>query len=134
MMKFLYNQMDGIIANSDYTLNDLLKYKIKPNKFCVIGNPVIDEVIAYQLIKEDAEDDWLGSDSHRVIISVGRLTEQKNHVILIKAFSQIVIENTDTRLIIIGEGDENRLDTLISMYNLHDVVKILPFQQIYISF
>jgi glycosyltransferase involved in cell wall biosynthesis len=129
MMRCLYNRIDGIIANSDYTYQDLLKYRIIPKQSCVVGNPVIDKN-AHQLIKEDVDDDWLVSDMYRVVISVGRLTKEKNHSVLIKAFSQICIDNSDARLIIIGEGDEkNRLESLILRNNLDGVVKILPFQQ-----
>lgn len=53
------------------------------------------------------------------IVSVGRLVPQKNHSLLINAFSDIVKEHPDYTLTIYGEGSEkNTLNNLIKSLNL----------------
>lgn len=42
----------------------------------------------------------------KTIISVGRLSAQKNFAMLIKAFSQVAVDFDDYRLLIMGEGPE----------------------------
>ena len=59
------------------------------------------------------------------IVTVGRLTAQKNHKLLIRSFSLISDKITDN-LIIYGEGElRNELETLITALHLEDRV-ILP--------
>lgn len=129
MMRYLYKNIDGIIANSSFTYQDLLDHGIKPMNSCICGNPVIDKK-ACKLIREDVDDDWLRSEAYKVVISIGRLSKQKNHENLIKAFANVYSQNNEVRLIIIGSGNEkNALEAHILKNKLNDVVKIIPFQK-----
>ena len=128
-MKFLYKRLDGVIANSAYTLDDLIKNNIFPSSSCIIGNPVI-STKSERLLKEKVSDDWLNSSDIRTIINIGRLSKQKNHPLLINAFFETYKKNKNLRLIILGEGEEeNNLRSLIKKHKLEDAVKIIPFQR-----
>lgn len=128
-MKLIYKRLEGIIANSSYTLKDLIKNDIEPENSCVIGNPVITKDCE-NLLEAEVNDTWLNSKHLKTILSIGRLSPQKNHPLLIKAFSEVYKKHKDSRLIIIGEGnEENNLKSIINEYKLKEVVKILPFQK-----
>jgi glycosyltransferase involved in cell wall biosynthesis len=45
-------------------------------------------------------------DGARLILSVGRLAPQKNHVLLLDAFARLAGERKDAHLVILGEGRE----------------------------
>ena len=63
------------------------------------------------------------SDNPHNIITVGRLFSQKNHALLIKAFSKIADEFSDENLIIYGEGDlRPELEDLVRNLGLEDRV------------
>lgn len=128
-MKFIYKRLEGIVANSSYTLNDLIKNNIEPENSCVVGNPVITKNCE-NLLETEVNDTWLNSRHLKTILNIGRLSSQKNHPLLIKAFSEVHKKDKDSRLIIIGEGNEkNNLKSIINEYKLKEVVKILPFQK-----
>jgi GalNAc-alpha-(1->4)-GalNAc-alpha-(1->3)-diNAcBac-PP-undecaprenol alpha-1,4-N-acetyl-D-galactosaminyltransferase len=47
-----------------------------------------------------------GDDSHRYILSVGRLSKEKGHDVLIRAFALAKAKHKGWRLVILGEGSE----------------------------
>ena len=60
------------------------------------------------------------------IISIGRLTKQKNFSYLINEFSDYSKKNSDYNLYILGDGEEkNKLKNLIKRQNLEDKVFLL---------
>ena len=66
----------------------------------------------------------------KYIISVGRLTNQKNFSLLIKAFNEIRKINDQFKLLIIGEGEEKKnLELLILNLNLENDIIFLGFKK-----
>jgi len=66
----------------------------------------------------------------KYIISVGRLTNQKNFSLLIKAFNEIRKINDQFKLLIIGEGEEKKnLELLILNLNLKNDIIFLGFKK-----
>lgn len=62
-------------------------------------------------------------DNPKNIVTVGRLFPQKNHVLLIKAFSKLAQEFPDENLIIYGEGDlRSDLEDLVRKLGLENRV------------
>lgn len=81
------------------------------NKIFVVPNPISDEF----LTKTKSE----YRTSIKKFISVGRLTKQKNHELLIRAFSKIVETNEQLSLDIYGNGpEEDNLKALINELHL----------------
>lgn len=128
LMRCSYKKLHGVISNSSHTFNDLVSHNIRSERSIIIGNPVINRE-ANNLVQEKCNDPWIQSKRFRTIMGVGRLTKQKNFELLIKAFNKLQVIAPDTRLIIIGAGPKSKeLNNLISDYKLHNIVKILPFQ------
>ena len=65
----------------------------------------------------------------KFLLSVGRLTKQKNHSFLIKNFFRIEKDHKDLELIILGEGEmRKKLENIINKCNLNNKVHLLGFQ------
>ena len=103
------------------TLNNFIKLKIFPEeKLRLLYDPILK--VNYVNIKkrEKIEDRWLNTD---YILSIGRLTKQKNFSLLINAFKEIEKEYPNLKLIILGEGEERKkLEKLIENLSLGDSV------------
>jgi glycosyltransferase involved in cell wall biosynthesis len=98
----MYKHADGLIANSHGTKNYLCnEWGLDEKNIHVIQNGVQSNEITL-LAKDDSLFEWY-KESLPIIITIGRLSPQKNHACLIKAFS-IVRERMQSRLVIIGEG------------------------------
>ena len=92
-------------------------------KTSIIYNPVNDEVF-HQI--ENGELKIENSERLNRIISVGRLTEQKNQKMMIRAFAKIVNEFPNWQLAIYGEGPlRQSLQMIIDNLQLKDRV-LLP--------
>jgi glycosyltransferase involved in cell wall biosynthesis len=69
-------------------------------------------------------------ENKKYIISIGRLTKQKNFSLLIKAFNEIRKNNDKFKLLIIGEGEEKKnLQLLIANLNLKNDIIFLGFKE-----
>lgn len=104
LWKIFYNKSDLIITMSDYCkimLEEIIKEK---SKITVINNPII----TYEIIrnsKEKIEDEYVKIFQNRNIIMIGRLTKQKNHIEMLKAFKNIQKNFSDVNFVILGEGE-----------------------------
>lgn len=68
-------------------------------------------------------------DSH-MLLSIGRLSEEKGFDKLILAVSLLIDEGIDVKLCIIGEGPQrDRLEALITEYNLQDRVLLAGYRE-----
>lgn len=126
LKKLLYPNADNIIAISEGVKQSLVKnFNLDSSKIQTIYNPSADEKIL-SLAKEDIDRDLISN--RPLIVSIGRLTKQKNHITLLKAFNKIH-SNIDCNLYIIGEGSERRnLEKFIKNNNIDDKVKLLGYQ------
>ncbi|WP_259781285.1 glycosyltransferase [Aestuariispira ectoiniformans] len=120
-----YRQADRVIALSNGVADEILAdCKVKRESLLTLPNPV--DVSG---IKEKAEKARLNdapfSAKEPTIISVGRLTTQKNFDLLISAFSQL---KTKANLIILGEGpDRKTLEAQVERLHLVDRVMMPGF-------
>ena len=111
-MKILYKKADGFVFQT-MEQKEYFEKSIKENSR-IIYNPIKDEFIS---------DDNGKIKKEKTIISVGRLTEQKNHKMLINAFSNIIKNFPDYTLKIYGEGNlEESLKKQITDLKLQDKV------------
>ena len=103
-MRYTYPMADGIVAVSKGVADDLSTSIGLPHKrIKVIYNP-IDAKQIEKLSRLPAIHPWFESGQYQVIISMGRLTAQKDFRTLIRAFAKIK-EQRSVRLIILGEGE-----------------------------
>ena len=123
----VYPWADGIITVSDGVAEDLAVYtKIPLERIKVIYNPVVSE----QLLKaaeQPVHHHFFDESRYPVILSAGRLAEQKDFSTLIRAFD-VVQKRIPSRLIILGDGEERpHLENLIQALGLQELVDLPGF-------
>lgn len=105
--KFLMMFSDGYVFQTKEAKEFYKSFLI--SRGVVIPNPISSENLPTILKKE----------YNKEIVSVGRLTEQKNHKLLINAFMRIASKIPEYKLIIYGEGNLRKdLERLIESYDL----------------
>lgn len=122
-----YNAADKVIALSQGVRDDLTKnFRIQEKKVKVIYNPIdIDSISA---LKNEKIDDLPKIGGEKLVVSVGRLEEQKDFVTLLQAF-RLVVNEVDAKLLILGKGSqEEPLKQLCNSLQLHDSVFFLGFK------
>lgn len=107
LMKILYLRVNGFVFQTEEARSFFPKSF--QEKSVIIPNP----------INEDYIDSFYEGERKNVIVTAGRLAEQKNHELLIDAFSKISGEFKDYKLIIYGSGSlENDLKEQIKRLKL----------------
>lgn len=128
LIRFLYPRADRVICVSSGTARDLVAhFKVPPEKVKVIYNPV-DIKHILKLATEPVEHSWFTKKETPIIITMGRLTPQKGHSYLLKAFARVVAKHP-CRLVILGQGEERQaLETLTRELGIEKEVAFLGFQ------
>lgn len=128
IIKKLYSRIHGVVAVSQGVKVDLIKeIKLPPEKIKVIYNPFEINIIK-ELAKAVVEHKWfIPERNFKTIISVGRYTEAKDFLNLIKAFA-ILKKKINVRLIILGEGElREELQSLIYKLKLDKYIELYGF-------
>jgi glycosyltransferase involved in cell wall biosynthesis len=122
-----YPSADRIIVVSEGAADDLtISARIPRELITVIFNPIITPELE-EKAKASIDHPWFKSGELPVILSVGRLTPQKNFPLLLEAFA-LVRQNIPARLIILGEGQErNSLESLAKNLGVDEDVKFPGF-------
>ncbi len=77
----------------------------------------------------DFEPNYKWLKSKKFIVSIGRLSKQKNFIFLIENFKKIIEKKSDLHLVILGEGeDRNILEKAIRDANLKNKIFLLGQQ------
>ena len=115
--KSLNNKLNQIICPTEMTKKFLIKEKIfSEKKLIVVRDPIINLSIINKL--KNVKNSDLNTKSEHVV-SIGRLTYQKNFEFLIKNFLYISQAHPNLKLIILGEGErKNSLKKLIKYHEL----------------
>lgn len=129
LVRLFYPWADGIVAVSRGAAEDLARIANLPlERVQVIYNPVITPSFINKA-GETVDHPWFLDKHVPVIISVGRLIDQKDFPTLIRAFEQ-VLKVTPARLVIVGSGpDRQQLETLIDQLGLREHVALLGYVQ-----
>lgn len=122
-----YHWSDMVVGVSQGVIDDLVENIGVPiDRTAVIYNPVITDQLRANA-KARPDHPWFEPGEPPVIVSVGRLDEQKDYGTLLHAFKQ-VRSTRPARLLILGEGGERRsLEALISELGLSDDVSMPGF-------
>ncbi|GAA0707298.1 hypothetical protein GCM10008904_16400 [Paraclostridium ghonii] len=127
LSKVLYKNADRIVAVSN-SLGEILKKEMKNYKIDVIYNPVIDENFYDKAEEQINEFPYTQSDKP-IVVTVGRLSEVKNHNLLIDAF-EIVLKSKDAYLVLIGDGElEEELSHKINQLGLSNNIFMLGYKE-----
>lgn len=127
LVKIIYPHAEKIVAVSEGVANDLIEVtRIPRSRVEVIMNPVITPVMLKKK-NEQLSNPWFDPGSPKVILAVGRLTEQKDFSTLIRAFAA-VNSARKCRLMILGEGElRSDLQALSRELGIEDRVKLPGF-------
>jgi len=124
--KIVSKKIYMVTCPSYKTKQDLIKTGIFPEKILkILYDPIIEvnKINKYLVKKEKSE-----LTSRKYFLNIGRLTKQKNQILLIKAFSKISAANKDLNLIIVGDGEEkSNLENYIKFKNLENKVFLVGF-------
>ena len=128
LKRLAYGRADAVLAISQGVAADLVERTGLPEASVhVIYNPSFNPRIL-EWAKEPVDHPWLTADvGLPVVISVGRLSHQKDFGTLIRAF-MIVRERIASRLLIVGDGELRReAEHLINELGLEESVDIVGF-------
>lgn len=126
LMKTLYNKADGFV----FQTKDAQEYFSKKiqKKSSIIFNSINESFI---------KEPYIG-DRNKQIVTMGRLTEQKNQELLIKAFELVNKKYPDYELVIYGEGplrkkiekeiNDKKLDTKIKLPGIVDNIQDVIYE------
>jgi len=126
-IKFLYPKADKVIVVSKKIKNILSNYyNVPKKKIEVIYNP-INIQRCLKLSQEPIEKEYQKIfENSFVFINVSRLTEAKGQWFLIRAFKKVVERYSNSKLIILGEGELKRdLENLIKKLKLEGSIFLL---------
>jgi glycosyltransferase involved in cell wall biosynthesis len=128
IFKFFFNLPDKIIVNSNQFKNQF--YKFFNNKPVLIYNPVFDLLkLNYAAQKKIKNNFFDKKKKYLKIINVARLTDQKDHLTLLRAI-KLASKKIKLKLIIIGKGKEkNKINNFINKNKLNNIVKLLDFKK-----
>ena len=121
LWKIVNKKLFLITCPSQETLDYMRNLEIfDNNKLVLLYDPIINISIINKNFKKNLN---LKKD---FFLSIGRLTKQKNHLLLIKLFSKLKDHNVDCVLYILGDGEErNSLLQEIKKLNLENKVFLL---------
>jgi glycosyltransferase involved in cell wall biosynthesis len=128
-IKLFYNRANKIIAVSEIIKKDLIdNYKIKSSKISVIYNFYDIEKISE--LKTQSIDETIDFDNFDYIITVGRIEKQKNHRLLLMAFSELKKKQPQLKLLILGEGSlKDEMELLVKTLKIENEVVFIGFNK-----
>ena len=127
LMRLGMQSVDQTIVNAEGIATELKNlFRVSPTKINIINNSIpLDEIRT--LSQEGICTPPFGGDLP-IILNVARLSDQKNQVLLIKAF-QKVQEDVEANLVIVGAGPlEGELRRLVHNLGLEEKVHFLGWQ------
>tara|TARA_Y100000591_G_C21763843_1_gene661642 strand:- start:95 stop:1246 length:1152 start_codon:yes stop_codon:yes gene_type:complete len=126
LWKIISKKIYMVTCPSYKTKQDLLETGIFPEKILkILYDPIIEVNKINQYSLKKVKSPLIGK---KYFLNIGRLTKQKNQILLIKAFSKISAENNHLNLIIAGEGEEKtNLKNYIKLKNLENKVFLAGF-------
>jgi len=129
LWRFLGKNLYAITCPTKATYDDLKNLNLfNINKLLLLRDPVIEMNKLQILKKEEININFNAKDFN--IFCVGRLTEQKNFKLIINNFHDFLRINKNSKLFIIGHGEQQKLlHRLINENNLSKNVFLLGYQK-----
>jgi len=107
LWKLCNKKLHKVFCPTNFTKDYMIRNNIfSQSKIFLVRDPVINVNEINKSKKLDIENNFNWLKNEKYIISIGRLTKQKNFQFLISEFSKISINFPDLNLIILGDGDE----------------------------
>ena len=127
--KMFANKIYKVTCPTVGTYNYLLEKKIfDKKKLHVLYDPAI--LMKDYVKKKSKKIEVSNFDNKKIIVGIGRLTKQKNFVLLISAFKEILKKYPNYLLIILGEGEQKlELLKLTKNLNIENKVYLVGHQE-----
>jgi glycosyltransferase involved in cell wall biosynthesis len=120
LVKTAYRRADAIVAVSTGVREDLKQIVGRKVRIHCIHNPVLPDDFE-SVARHEPDHPWLNDPGLQVVMSMCRLSEEKDLPTLIRAFSRIRVSHPVARLMLVGEGPERpRLQALLEEAGLTD--------------
>ncbi|MGH2679410.1 MAG: glycosyltransferase [Actinomycetota bacterium] len=118
LIRRFYPWADGIVSVARGTAEDLARTSgLALERIEVVHNPIVTAELKH-LATLPLDHPWFRPGEPPVVLSVGRLSQQKDFGTLLRAFAR-VREQRSARLVILGEGPERgTLESLVSTLGL----------------
>ena len=123
LQKRLANRMDQFVAVSEGVAQSVIEQaEVSRQQVSVLHNPVPVADIRDEA-QQSVDHSWINNPEYDVVLGVGRLTQQKNFELFLRAFVKVHDSQPQTRAIIVGQGPElDRLNSLAEELGIADVV------------
>ena len=120
----LLDRCEHVVAISEGVRDDVIEVTgIPRDRISTIYNPVVTPEME-KLQREVPDHPWMTDSGPPIVLSAGRLTHQKDHPTLLRAFHD-VSKTRSLRLIILGEGGQRRqLEALVRELGIQDSVSL----------
>lgn len=126
VMRFVYRRVDRIIANSEFTQQELLKLGVDSANIILISPGVDISRFKNGLEYQDLRASLGLNSSQQLVLSVGRLSRRKGFDQMLRATASCLAEGLDFHYAIIGIGeDADYLADLVKELGLGERVHML---------
>jgi len=124
LVRWAYRRADAVVAVSGGVALDLKGLLGPATPVQVIGNPVLADHETLDPLAPPKHP-WLADRQLKVVMSVSRLSVEKDIPTLMRAFAQLHAQRPQTRLLLLGEGPERaHLEALRAELGLSEVVQM----------
>ena len=127
--KYIVQKATSVVACSE--LAGCAKYGndvINNPKFCILKNGININQFQYNEDLRKKTRNELGLGECFTVLHIGRITEQKNHGFLLDVFSEIVKQEPEAKLLLIGKGEkEKEIFQKASNLNLEEKIIHIPW-------
>lgn len=125
-IKILYRRTDRIIAVSEeIALEIKRKLKLPEDRIRAIINGCDIAFIREKMhiVPKEGENRKICGEGQKIVLTVGRMVEEKGQWHLIRAFSELIKQEPETRLLIVGDGRlKEYLTGLAEAYGLNEKI------------
>ena len=122
-MRFALRHADGVIANSEFTRDELVKMDVNPARITLIYPGVDVARFRPGLACADLRASVGVADTGKLILSVGRLSRRKGFDQVIRALPELVASGMNVHYVLIGIGEDR--DYLLDLAREHGVAQRL---------
>jgi glycosyltransferase involved in cell wall biosynthesis len=128
-------RLDCLVAVSEAVKKDLVKRGIAIEKIVTIYNGINTEYFQNVFDVSVVKKEYVIDQGDFVIGTAGRLSKEKGHSYLIKAFADLVRDSQRVKLIIAGEGPlRTELEDLVGKLALSNHVRFLGYEKNIVRF
>lgn len=106
VMRFVYRHADRVIANSEFTRDELLELGVAPERIVLIYPGVDTERFRPGLPCDDLKASIGLAPDEKLILSVGRLSRRKGFDMVIRSLPELLRQGLKVRYALIGIGED----------------------------